>query len=114
MRAGDVVTAKDPVTGVLAAKPVTALINGAGLKNVVDLEVSGTGGQAQLHATSDHPFWVSNQHRWLPAKNLRAGMQLESPHGETPRISSVHPRQIQTQVYNFTVDGLHSYFVNFG
>ncbi len=65
-----------------------------------------------IRTTDDHPFWVEGI-GWLAAKELRSGESVVGPGGPDAKvISSVreeHPEGVT--VYNFEVEGDHTYFV---
>ena len=70
------------------------------------LRVSGEA----IEVTDAHPFYV--RHRgWVLAKDLRAGMQLKTLGGDGAELLSIHRINRTARAYNFTVAGLHTYFV---
>ena len=68
---GDQVWAVDPESGVSGPRPVTALIEGHGTKQLVDVTVGGH----TVVATDEHPFWVVDGETgaWVDAQDLKAG-----------------------------------------
>lgn len=69
-----------------------------------------------IRTTDEHPFWV-NGVGWVSAKDLTAGMRLDEADGsdDSAVLSStteLHPEGIK--VYNFEVEGDHTYFVEDG
>ncbi|MFF3425716.1 RHS repeat-associated core domain-containing protein [Streptomyces sp. NPDC002602] len=109
VRIGDQVLAGDPTTRESGPRRVTALIQGSGDKQLVDIAVAGAADP--LTATEGHPFWVPDLKRWVPAGELGAGQWLLTGAGTRVQITAVSHRTQQVTVYNLTVDGLHSYYV---
>ncbi|MEU9744287.1 RHS repeat-associated core domain-containing protein [Streptomyces niveus] len=110
IQVGDQVLATDPETGESGPRPVTALIKGAGDKQLVDITLD-TGETSTLTATDGHPFWVPALGRWIEADELTAGQWLQTSSGTWVQISAVTHRAESTTVYNLTVDDIHTYYV---
>nr|WSS66327.1 polymorphic toxin-type HINT domain-containing protein [Streptomyces sp. NBC_01177] len=115
IKVGDKVLATDPETGETGPRTVTALIEGSGEKELVDLSIetkntnnkkSGT-----ISATDGHPFWVPDLRRWVDAGDLKPSQLLQTSTGTWVQITAVHAHHETTTVYNLTVDDLHTYFV---
>ncbi|WP_442804313.1 RHS repeat-associated core domain-containing protein [Streptomyces luteogriseus] len=115
VQVGDTVLAADPETSESGPRKVTALINGEGDKQLVDisLDTGGLGGSRDgtITGTAGHPFWVPALNRWVEAGHLTAGQWLQTSTGTWVQITAVRHRTRSTPVYNLTVDGLHSYHV---
>lgn len=115
VRIGQKVLASDPETGETGARAVTRLIIGEGRKNLVEvtIDTDDAAGNATgtLNATDGHPFWVDNQHRWLDAKDLKAGDRLRTPEGELREVVNTRAWTESRKVYNLTVSGIHTYYV---
>jgi hypothetical protein len=115
IRPGDRVLATDPVRGVTAGKAVTALIAGAGVKQLVDVTVDtdGGGGSATgtFTATENHRVWVPELRAWVGAGSLEAGQWLRTSAGTWVQVSAVAKRAAETKVHNLTVADFHSYYV---
>ena len=60
---GDEVWAADPETGEAGARPVTALIEGEGVKDLVTVST----GSGSVVATVGHPFWSVLDAAWVDA-----------------------------------------------
>jgi RHS repeat-associated protein len=115
---GDTVLATDPETGDTGSRKVTALIRGAGDKQLVDITVdtdstSGTG-TSTITATDGHPFWVPALNQWIDASDLAPGQWLQTSAGTWVQITAIDHHTQSTAVYNLTVDDLHTYYVAAG
>ncbi|MFF8940614.1 RHS repeat-associated core domain-containing protein [Streptomyces paradoxus] len=114
VQVGDTVLATDPETGESGPRKVTALINGEGDKQLVDitLDTDGIAGSATstLTSTDGHPFWVPRLAKWTEAGDLEAGQWLQTSAGTWVQITSVRHRPHAVLVYNLTVDDLHTYY----
>ena len=104
---GEEVLATDPTTGRTEVRPVTAVIIGAGMKDLVEV---GVGGE-DIVATQGHPVWVGNRGAWVEAGDLAPGDQLVAADRRTATVTTTREWTEYQQVYNLTVDGLHTYFV---
>ncbi|MFD0026247.1 polymorphic toxin-type HINT domain-containing protein [Streptomyces sp. NPDC058382] len=115
IKIGDKVQAADPETGEAGTRTVTALIEGNGKKQLVDLTIATgrTKGAktGTLTATDGHPFWVPALHQWVEAGDLKAGQWLQTSAGTWVQVTAVKHRNESTAVYNLTVDDLHTYYV---
>ncbi|MEU4692275.1 polymorphic toxin-type HINT domain-containing protein [Actinoplanes sp. NPDC023714] len=115
VKVGDRVLATDPVTGLTAAKPVTATILGTGDKKLVDVTVDLDGDRgdrtATVTATDRHPFWVADLGTWVDAGLLSPQQWLRTSAGTYVQIAAIDHRDASTRVHNLTVAGLHTYYV---
>ncbi|WP_190092856.1 polymorphic toxin-type HINT domain-containing protein [Streptomyces melanogenes] len=114
IRIGQQVLAADPDTGKTGTRSVTDVIIGDKSDLIeIAIDTDGAAGDAtgSLKATSGHPFWVENRHRWLSALDLKAGDRLRTPGGELREVVSTHASPGTRTVYNLTVDDLHTYYV---
>lgn len=113
---GQHVVATDPLSGRTAMREVTAVIVGSGVKRLVSITVDLDGGDGDragvIEATDGHPFWVDDLGRWIDAKDLQPGTHLVSVQGTPLEIAGVSTRTEVREVYNLTVDGIHTYYVN--
>ncbi len=109
---GDLVQAADEVTGEITISPVTDVITGDGLKDLVTLSVDadGDGITKALTATAGHPFFVQGR-GWVEASGTLAGDRLLAPDGGTATIRESKRAQKVAQVRNLTVAGSHTYYV---
>ncbi|MFG2722579.1 RHS repeat-associated core domain-containing protein [Streptomyces sp. NPDC048416] len=109
---GDEVEAADPETGEHqgARRVDVTLINHD--TDLVDLTVEGADGAAAvLHATSKHPFWDATDHKWTPAGKLHPGHALTNDKNKDIKLLSVTSVTGAADMYNLTVDELHTYYV---
>ncbi|SDT81219.1 polymorphic toxin-type HINT domain-containing protein [Actinoplanes derwentensis] len=111
---GDMVLATDPVTGVTAAKPVTATIIGDGDKKLVDITVDTGTSTATVTATHNHPFWVPALSEWADAEHLAPGQWLRTSAGTHVQITAIGQRTADTRVHNLTVADIHTFYVTAG
>jgi len=103
IRAGAQVWARDD-SGTVAPFRVTAAFERAA---PALLQVSTGGGV--LRTTPEHPFWVLPG-EWVAAGKLEAGQQLLARNGDAVEVLGVHPLPDGGSVYNFEVQGAHTYF----
>ena len=111
VRIGDQVLATDPVTGETGPRPVTALVQGDGIKRLVDVTLETNGVSSAVTATDGHPFWVPELREWVTAGELTQGQWLQTSAGTWAQISAVRVRLESSLVYNLTVSDLHTYYV---
>ncbi|MFE3688053.1 polymorphic toxin-type HINT domain-containing protein [Streptomyces sp. NPDC059095] len=112
VRIGDKVAATDPETGEAGPRTVTALIQGSGDKQLIDITTTGTDGKTgHVTATDGHPFWAPALRKWLTAAELKAGQWLQTSSGTWTQVSATHHHTQTTTVYNLTVGDLHTYYV---
>jgi hypothetical protein len=64
-----------------------------------------------ITTTEEHPFWVPTL-GWVAAKDLKAGMYLQTSTETWLDIDKVDRHIEATKVYNFEVEGFHTYFVS--
>ena len=116
---GDRVWARDAETGVVELRSVTTTFVTEGMPTI-DLKLSAGQSSELVTVTPGHRFWVEGQ-GWTPAGDLEAS-PLKSlqdslwaiPLSGVPPPLSATPlatRSATTTVYNFEVDGFHSYYV---
>ncbi|MBB4968900.1 RHS repeat-associated core domain-containing protein [Saccharothrix violaceirubra] len=107
---GDKVKATDPETGKTEAKTVANVIVGNGKKYMVDVTVEVDGVRSTISATGNHPFWRTDEDRWVRADELKPGALLETAEGRQVDIVEVRPWSAVRQVFNLTVEGIHTYY----
>ncbi|WP_461083852.1 polymorphic toxin-type HINT domain-containing protein [Streptomyces deserti] len=109
---GDGVLAADEVTGEITVSPVSDVITGDGVKDLVTLTVDsdGDGRTERLTATAEHPLYLQGR-GWVDAGKVRTGDRLLAPGGTTPVVTRTVRYQAVRQVRNLTVAGTHTYYV---
>ncbi len=108
VQAGDWVWARDEVTGEVRLCEVEETYRN---ESPVILEV--TAGGETVATTPGHPFWVLD-HGWKDAGELEVGDCLVNLRGESVVVEDIRRRPVPEAVYNFSVAGLHTYFVGQG
>ncbi|WP_168200615.1 polymorphic toxin-type HINT domain-containing protein [Allokutzneria sp. NRRL B-24872] len=111
VKLGDQVLATDPVTGETGPRAVVATIIGSGTKQLVEVTVGSGPAMATVTATAGHPFWNAKTSQWEDAGDLRAGDALLTPSRDVVPVSAVQQRSAEQQVFNLTVEGVHTYYV---
>jgi RHS repeat-associated protein len=107
IKVGDWVIADDPTTpGEIEAKQVTDTFVRE-TTALVDLYVDGE----VISTTGEHPFWTPDK-GWVEAKDLEVGSLLQTEDGRVLDVDRVNKREGQFEVYNFKVEGFHTYFVS--
>jgi hypothetical protein len=107
IRVGDWVIADDPTTlGEIESRVVTdTFVRRA--RGVVDLYVDGE----VISTTGEHPFWTPDR-GWVEAKDLAVGSLLQTEDGRVIDVDRVEKREGDFTVYNFRVEGFHTYYVS--
>jgi RHS repeat-associated protein len=110
LRIGDVVVARDPLTGETASKPILEIfVNDE--KSVWELEIiDGVGTRETQRVTDVHPYWVVGI-GWVEAGQLAIGMRLATLSGQEVSVLRVSDTHSIERTYNFTVKDFGSYFV---
>ncbi|WP_249375684.1 polymorphic toxin-type HINT domain-containing protein, partial [Streptomyces sp. I05A-00742] len=111
IKTGDQVFATDPLTGRTAPRQVTRTIATDSDRHFNELTIATPNGPAKLTATHEHPFWVPDKHRWLPARELTPGTTLRTSDGTTAQVKANHAYDRHARTYNLTVDTIHTYYV---
>ncbi|MET7356213.1 polymorphic toxin-type HINT domain-containing protein [Streptomyces mirabilis] len=109
---GDRVESADPATGKhRGPREVTARLVHHD-DDLVDVTIgSADGHEETLHTTSRHPFWDDTLHTWIPAGTLKPGHLLNTATDHHVRIDAVIARPGAADMYNLTVQQLHTYYV---
>ena len=108
VRAGDWVLAKDPTTGKTGPRKVTEVRTKVSLRTMVELTDSSGG---KIKATDEHPFWVESEKRWVNAIDLKPAYRFLTADNTSAEVTGTRSWSGIQKVHNFTVDGLHTYFV---
>ena len=107
---GDLVLSRDPESGDVELRPVvsTKITPNA---EVLDLQLVSASGQSDtLRVTPEHPFWAPER-GWVPARELSVGDQVYRISGDWLRVGSSTWLHARETVYNFEVEGFHTYAV---
>ncbi|ELS33335.1 MULTISPECIES: polymorphic toxin-type HINT domain-containing protein [Pseudanabaena] len=64
-----------------------------------------------ISTTGEHPFWTPDL-GWVEAKDLHIGSLLQTEDGRIIDVDGVDKREGNFIVYNFKVEGFHTYFVS--
>ncbi|MFE9998442.1 ricin-type beta-trefoil lectin domain protein [Streptomyces avermitilis] len=105
VREGDLVRATDPDTGRLWPEPVTDAFR-HDTQHLMDISVSG----GLVTSTLGHRFFVADR-GWTTVSDLVVGDRLRTPDGTLRTVTALRDRPGRAQVYDLTVDGLHTFFV---
>ena len=105
---GDKVLSRNDVTGATEEKTVQETFVKSS-NDIVKLTVDGK----EITATSNHPFYVANKNGYFSAGQLRAGDILVDVNGKKQILEKVQHEILERpiDVYNFTVEDNHNYFV---
>jgi RHS repeat-associated protein len=104
---GDWVVADDPNTpGEIEYKQVTETFI-RHTDKLVDLYIDGE----VISTTGEHPFWTPDK-GWVEAKDLTVGSLVQTEDGRIIDVDKVEKREGDFTVYNFKVEGFHTYFVS--
>ena len=108
IKAGQEVYAFDFDTGKVETKNVTCL-HPHFTFYWVDIQI----GDRVITSTRAYRFWIENEHRWIPALELKSGMLVQLENGQTEEVKVVNLRDLDEPeaTYNFEVEQDHDYFV---
>ena len=110
IKEGDLVYAKDEITGDIALKPVSELIITPNNHSVGKIQLDNQNGDTEtIGVTSEHPYYVANI-GWVQAQHLEPGMLVESLNGGLLSVSQGWVKTDAETTYNFTVEEYHTYF----
>ncbi|GAA3061162.1 Hint domain-containing protein [Actinokineospora globicatena] len=108
---GDTVLATDPTTGETSVQPVTDVRSHKAERLLYEITITDGG---TLTATDEHPFWIDSLQKWIHAEDLHPGYTFQTADHRPTTITTVRPLTPDRQVYNLTVDTLHTYYVGIG
>lgn len=78
----------------------------------IDVDQDGDGkSDAHYRATGKHPIWTTER-GWQDAVDLKIGDELLTEKLEAVRIIAVAEETITIDTYNFSVEGVHTYYVS--
>ncbi|MDX3457245.1 polymorphic toxin-type HINT domain-containing protein [Streptomyces sp. ME02-8801-2C] len=112
VKPGDKVAAADPQTGKYEGKrAVTAQLIHRD-DDLVDVAIRSADGRiSTLRTTADHPFWDDTEGAWVPAASLEVGHTLNTDTNAHAPVVDVKARIGAADMYNLTVEELHTYYV---
>jgi hypothetical protein len=87
---------------------VVHLIRGEGVKALIDLQL--TSGET-ITATSEHPFYVPDQDKWVDAGKLTVNDVLQNLQGGLTGVANTKESTELATVFNLTVANDHTYYV---
>ncbi|MGW2958375.1 ricin-type beta-trefoil lectin domain protein [Streptomyces sp. NPDC001220] len=102
---GDLLLAADPETGRLRPEPVTDTFR-HDTRRMTDIGVAG----GLITSTRGHRFFVAGR-GWTQVSGLRVGDRLRTADGTLSPVTALTDRSGRTEVYDLTVDDLHTFFV---
>ncbi len=106
IEAGDIVWSMDMETGEIRPAKVTEAFHREA-SEIVTVTVAGEG----IETTTEHPFWVADK-GWIAAKDLSLDDKIVSYSGELLEVENISIVAAPTPVYNFEVEGTHTYYVS--
>ena len=109
VQVGDLVLSRDEVTREQGYKTVTYTF-ARPTNRLAVLTYNSRDGPATVTGSPEHPFWSEDRKTWAGMGELRAGERLRCADGRTAEVRSVRLEERVETVYNFTVDGWHTYF----
>jgi RHS repeat-associated protein len=109
---GDKVVTTDTKTGRKTVREVAGTIVTEDDKHFADLTVKSASGKTQaLVATTTHPFWVEPEGEWIKAGDLKPGMKLRTPSGDTVEVTANRHFDKRQRTHDLTITGIHAYYV---
>ncbi|WP_436500233.1 SpvB/TcaC N-terminal domain-containing protein [Actinokineospora sp. HUAS TT18] len=118
VRIGDKVIATDPLTGQTTVREVTKtwVHDDEPERTEVTIDIDGNNGTATstITATDWHPVWVTDLNKWVPIGDLQVGSWLRTSAGTWVQAIAVRHYTSPGEVYDLTVDTVHTYYVAAG
>ncbi len=113
IRPNQLVLASNPATGQLEPRRVLQTFRRTTYHLRHLTFQSPTSARQTFETTDEHPFWSHGAARWTPAGDLQPGDRVIDPHGAQSLLVTTYrePHPEGVTVYNFEVEGFHSYFV---
>ena len=109
IKAGDFVLAQPEFQGEPAYRRVKRTFQREP-QSLVGVTVASGSMRETITATLEHPFWVAGS-GWTGASDLNEGDVVELASGAEGRVVLLERRIDQQPVFNFAVDGYHTYYV---
>ncbi|MDB4943475.1 MAG: repeat protein [Labilithrix sp.] len=107
---GDRVLSRDEATGEQGYARVTQVFQHAAAEQLALTFTDAHGATTSLVTTPEHPFRAANG-RWVPAGRLEIGANVVTAEGALATLSAALSLAQRGEVYNFEVEGTHTYFV---
>ncbi|MFJ4691733.1 RHS repeat-associated core domain-containing protein [Streptomyces sp. NPDC088766] len=112
IKPGDKVEAADPKTGKHKGLRAVSAVWINHDYDLVDLRIRQADGTlSTIHTTAKHKIWDDTLHKWVPTGKLAAGHALNTATNQHVRVISVSARPGDRDMYNLTVNDLHTYYV---
>ncbi|MGE6727387.1 polymorphic toxin-type HINT domain-containing protein [Streptomyces niveus] len=111
VRKGDKVLASDPDTGETRSKEVIDTILTEDDKDFTELTVTTDGKQATVVATDTHPFWSTDQKKWINAGDIVPGTNLRTPSKADVEVVDVRHYKKRQRTHDLAVNDIHTYYV---
>jgi hypothetical protein len=108
LQVGERVWSRDDLTGVVELRTISRTFVTPHMP-LFDLTVLQGERAEHLRVTPGHPFWVEGE-GWVDSDELSDGAALWSATGIATSVFGTSSEQT-AEVYNFEVDGFHTYFV---
>mgnify|MGYP001952389295 CR=1 FL=1 len=109
---GDTVLATDPRSGRTEQRQVTHTIRTDQDKDFVDVTVrTAGGGEHTITTTEHHPFWSTDQQRWVDAGDVKSGDRLRALSGRFVKVVGIREYDDRRRTYDLTIDAIHTYYV---
>ncbi len=110
LRSGDLVLSQPEMGGEQAVRSIVKTVSFDD-KAIWQISYASVDGQTEtIRATDNHPFWVEGI-GWTAAELLEAGQSLQLADGNAATVVSAFDTGTVDQVFNFEVDGFHTYYV---
>jgi len=104
LKVGDLVLARNDESFFDTPRPITQLMN-----REVAYHYSLSTGDDEIQTTEEHPFWRQGK-GWVEAQHLKVGNAIAVAEGDL-LVRKIERVEQPLRVYNFTVEGDHTYFV---
>ncbi|MFD5848133.1 RHS repeat-associated core domain-containing protein [Streptomyces chartreusis] len=112
VKPGDKVVTTEPKTGKKTVRDVAGTIVTEDDKQFSDLTVkTDSGAEEMLVATTTHPFWVESEREWIQAGDLKPGMKLRTPSGDTIELTANRHFDERQRTHDLTITDIHAYYV---
>ncbi|WP_255395950.1 RHS repeat-associated core domain-containing protein, partial [Motiliproteus sp. MSK22-1] len=105
---GDLVWAYNEENGKNSLQKVIHLIQGDGVKNLVDIELESG---EKITVTSDHPFFLKSSKSWIDADKLSTDDLLHSLDKSEISVTGLTSYSRSSTVYNLSIANDHTYYV---